>query len=310
MRFTGVMLASAVVGALTMGAALAGGKEEPKPSVTFAKSWEAAIDEAKTLNVPIVMHNHGFYCGPCWGMHAAVLKNDKYIEFAADNTVEVIAEQDLQKGIDEGKDPRGHMYDAKDENGKPVRYMIEWPGLTLEQMLALHASPASSYNHTGGIPYTSIIDPFTLQEMKGIAGGGHAAKEVMAEVETAKAQLAKDHGPSLKRSVLQKYQAGAKAVEDGIAKSPSKSLADFRKLETSIAKEPDSLKAKAKELETKVLDAVKADLDKAEGLIAAGDVKAATALLRPYAGQLKGTDLDARLKELTDKLKPAAAPAK
>ena len=35
--------------------------EKPKPCVTFAKSWEAAIEEAKLLNVPIVVHSHGFY---------------------------------------------------------------------------------------------------------------------------------------------------------------------------------------------------------------------------------------------------------
>ena len=33
----------------------------PIESVKFAKSWEAAIEEAKTLNVPIVVHSHGFY---------------------------------------------------------------------------------------------------------------------------------------------------------------------------------------------------------------------------------------------------------
>ena len=32
-----------------------------KPSVTYAKSWEAAVAEAKLLNLPIVVHSHGFY---------------------------------------------------------------------------------------------------------------------------------------------------------------------------------------------------------------------------------------------------------
>jgi hypothetical protein len=41
-------------------AAIAGG-DEPKESVTYAKSWEAAIAEAKDLNVPMVVHSHGFY---------------------------------------------------------------------------------------------------------------------------------------------------------------------------------------------------------------------------------------------------------
>ena len=32
-----------------------------KPTVEFARSWDAAVAEAKMLNVPIVVHNHGFY---------------------------------------------------------------------------------------------------------------------------------------------------------------------------------------------------------------------------------------------------------
>jgi hypothetical protein len=36
-------------------------KEEPKATVTFAKSWDAAVEEAKLLNLPIVIHSHGFY---------------------------------------------------------------------------------------------------------------------------------------------------------------------------------------------------------------------------------------------------------
>jgi len=36
-------------------------KDDIKPSVTYAKSWETAVEEAKTLNVPLVVHSHGFY---------------------------------------------------------------------------------------------------------------------------------------------------------------------------------------------------------------------------------------------------------
>ena len=42
-------------------AATAQKKHKPKPGVTLAKSWDAAIEEAKLLNVPIVVHHHGFY---------------------------------------------------------------------------------------------------------------------------------------------------------------------------------------------------------------------------------------------------------
>lgn len=35
--------------------------DKPKATVEFAKSWEAAVEEAKLLNVPLVVHSHGFY---------------------------------------------------------------------------------------------------------------------------------------------------------------------------------------------------------------------------------------------------------
>ena len=36
-------------------------KPKLKPTVTFASTWEAAVEEARLLNVPIVVHSHGFY---------------------------------------------------------------------------------------------------------------------------------------------------------------------------------------------------------------------------------------------------------
>lgn len=34
--------------------------DDVDPCVTFAKTWDAAVEEAKLLNVPIVVHSHGF----------------------------------------------------------------------------------------------------------------------------------------------------------------------------------------------------------------------------------------------------------
>ncbi|MHC4955798.1 MAG: hypothetical protein ACYTGZ_18245 [Planctomycetota bacterium] len=39
--------------------AFAGGKAKPAPK--WAPSWSEAIDEARALNLPIVVHRHGFY---------------------------------------------------------------------------------------------------------------------------------------------------------------------------------------------------------------------------------------------------------
>jgi len=54
-------LALAALAAVLAVPALAGGKPEPVTSVTLAKSWDAAVEEAQLLNVPIVVHSHGFY---------------------------------------------------------------------------------------------------------------------------------------------------------------------------------------------------------------------------------------------------------
>ena len=48
-------------GAVALLASLASAGPKVKPSVRYAKSWEAAIAEAKLLNVPLVVHSHGFY---------------------------------------------------------------------------------------------------------------------------------------------------------------------------------------------------------------------------------------------------------
>jgi hypothetical protein len=56
------MLALAGAGlALTALAVESSAKDEPKPFVKVPKTWEAAVDEAKKLNLPIVVHSHGWY---------------------------------------------------------------------------------------------------------------------------------------------------------------------------------------------------------------------------------------------------------
>jgi len=46
---------------LAIAAGIGYAKPKVKPTVTFAKSWDAAVAEAKLLNVPMVVHSHGFY---------------------------------------------------------------------------------------------------------------------------------------------------------------------------------------------------------------------------------------------------------
>jgi hypothetical protein len=240
-----------------------------------------------------------------------VLQNEKYIAFADDNTVEVLALQRMDEAQKkEPNDRRLETYDAKDENGNPVKYMKEFAGMTADQILAMNGSGAGQFNKSGHIPYVSVVDPFTLKEIKGDATkqGVGGLEEAVLE---AKKALNAEHGPSVKRSVLWKAQAGVKSVEATLAKDgPAKALPEACKLETSVAKEPEAIKAMATAEKEKVLEAVKTQLDAAEQKIGSGDMKGAKSILSPLVGVLKGTDYEARAKELLEKTKAVPEPAK
>jgi len=53
------LLTVAVLAAIT-GLGHAGPKPDVPDMVTFAKTWKAAVEEARLLNVPIVVHRHLF----------------------------------------------------------------------------------------------------------------------------------------------------------------------------------------------------------------------------------------------------------
>lgn len=60
MRIATLVLAgTGLAYAITMGAALAG-KDEIKPIVKVPKTWDAAVEEGKKYNLPIVVHSHGW----------------------------------------------------------------------------------------------------------------------------------------------------------------------------------------------------------------------------------------------------------
>ena len=55
-----VLATTALAYAVTMSAVLAA-KDEIKPLVHVPKTWEAAVEEAKKYNMPLVVHSHGWY---------------------------------------------------------------------------------------------------------------------------------------------------------------------------------------------------------------------------------------------------------
>jgi len=286
-----IALAATLVAAL---APLAGaGKHKPGASVTFAKSWDAAVAEARLLNVPIVVHSHGFHCGPCWGMHGAVLQNRKYIRFSGENTVEVISLSRLKEGVEAG-DRKAATYK---ERGCDVEYMVEFPGLTVDDMYALASSQAASYNQSGRIPYRAIVDPYTLKEMQAFPGST-SAKSLMGAIAEHKAALEKEHGKGVSRKVLRNVQDASRAVLDELEKGDLVAALDAnRKLGDLVARQPEAVQKLADEARERVLQRAGEKLD----ALAAADAAEAARELRPLVRALEDTDLAERAADLLAK---------
>ncbi len=271
---------------------------EPVTCVTLAKSWAQALKDAKAQNVPIVLHNHGFYCGPCWGMHASLMCDKEYIEFSYENAIEVLSLDRLQEGVDK-KEDRAATYDAK-VGGKPVKYLVEFPGLTLDDVLALRGSKASSYNHTGGLPYTAIIDPFTEAEVKNWKGGGIATTEIIDAVKAARATLQKAHGKGKPRAEVKAIADAETAGGDKTKAGDFAGALDAYAAATKKADKDDWPKhlrdriAKGKEA---AITAATEALDKIEADKATDAVKAKKDL-GMLMSRLRGTGLEQRAKDL------------
>ncbi|MSR75686.1 MAG: hypothetical protein EXS14_09495 [Planctomycetes bacterium] len=226
-----------------------------------------------------------------------MMQNKKYLEFAKQNTVEVLALQRLAEGVQK-KDPRAVAYKAKGANGEERLLMLNRPNLTLEEIEDLSRSKAGSFNKTGKIPYTSIVDPWTETEIKGYNGG--SAKGIQEDVAAALVGMRKEHGKGVARKDLAK-------VDEAIAKSQTAATAgDFAKAIEALTKVEAQMKGVAEVLTTKLTEARAAVVSAAESALAAiensSDNAKAKKDLLSMLDRLRGTGLEAKAKEILQKL--------
>jgi hypothetical protein len=241
-------------------------------------------------------------------MHSSVLQNEDYIKFSDENTVEVLSLGRLDEGISKN-DPKAAEYETKDEEGKPVKRMLSWPNLTKEEIMALNGSKAGTYNNTGRIPFTCIVNPHDESEMQRFQGG-QSAKSIMEAVTEKKKLLNEQHGPSLSRPVMKKFDADAKKIVDAMPKAgAAKSIGDFNKVVKALGKDAGAMKQRTDKVLAVLLEAATKELDDAEAKLNENDAAGATKILSKIAPALKGTDLESRAQELVAKAKAAAAPA-
>jgi len=221
-------------------------------------------------------------------MHSAVLQNKKYIKFADRNTVEVIALGSLERGV-KAHDRRAATYKAKGPDGQVVERMVEWPSLTYEQLIALDRSKAARYNTTGKIPYTSIVDPWTEQEL---GRGYRSAKSIREAVKGFLKELRKAHGKGLTRKHLRQINKALVAVRKSIKDQDyAKALDILKKVSPKKSQSlPKAFTEKLAKSRAETLTAAQEALDQVRESMASNP-KLGLRRLRKLMGRLRGTGL-------------------
>ena len=234
-------------------------------------------------------------------MHSAVMQNKKYIKFADQNSVEVLSLSRLDEAVKKG-DAKAATYRAKGPDGQDVDYMVEWPNLTLQDITTFRKSKAATYNDTGGIPQTMLIDPYTEERVKFIKS--RSAKGVMEEVAAYKKDLIKRHGKAkLKRKDLRTIDKADAAVSKALAKNDlRKAVAAVKKIEGKSKTWPDLAKAKVQRVRQRVTGKLSEEFNAIQEL-AEQKPKEAKRKLSSLMPCLQGTDLHEQAAELMEKLK-------
>jgi hypothetical protein len=227
------------------------------------------------------------------------MQNGKYIEYSAENTVEVIVEQRLDEGV-EKNDPKAAKYKKAGPDGQEVEYMVEWPNLTYDEMMALARSPAGQYNNTGKIPYTSIVNPHTLKEFKGFSGGT-SGKSIIEACDELKKILTGEHGKGLSRADIRTVdEAVADAKTLAKAGDFAKSLDGLGKVEKKFEQAPEAITAKLKAARDEAVAAARTKLDEVKAL----DTVPAKREISKLMPKLKGTGFEEEAREFQKSLNP------
>lgn len=232
-------------------------------------------------------------------MHSAVMQNKDYIKFADKSTVEVIALGQLQKGIDRG-DRKASTYKKK-VNGEEVELLVEFPNLTVAEVMALRNSKASSYNDTGKIPFTALVDPHTEKEMVRWSGGT-SGSTIMDRVKDVTKTLKKSHGKGISRKELgQLSEAIAESQEEAVEGEYSKAMTCLTKAGKKSKDWPQVMQQKLEKARAAVIQKANTQLDEIEAYGELDPVEAKKKLNR-LKSKLRGTGLESRSKELVESL--------
>jgi len=130
-----------------------------------------------------------------------VLENASYIRFSRENCVEVMCMKDIERALAE-KPERAATYRTKDAYGDEIECFENFPGVSVDQMKALHEGKPLEYMKGPLMPYTAVVDPHTLADLGGIERGGAAsAKAFIAAITPHVKALREKHGEGVGHEV-------------------------------------------------------------------------------------------------------------
>ena len=212
-------------------------------------------------------------------MHRSVLQNRKYIKFSAANAVEVICMEETDRAVAE-KAHTIKTYKAKDAYGDVVEYLVEFPGLTLDQLKDLSNTNAIlAYLDGVKIPYTAIVDPHSGKAI-GAIKGQPTVKSLTAAIARARSALEKEHGKGIDRKLWNAIGASEVKVDQAlVADKYFTALKLHADLSAKIKRPKGAAKRRLEVLRATIDKDIRAYL--ASGKVSAADRKKLEAALRP-----------------------------
>ena len=133
-------------------------------------------------------------------MHRSVLQNKGYLKFSKANAVEVVSMEELGRALKE-KAATVKTYKTKDAYDDEVEYLVEFPGLTLDDLKRLSdTEEILAFMEGGKIPYTAIVNPHTGKAMHAMKGKP-TVKSLTKAIKAARKQLEKEHGKGVDRKL-------------------------------------------------------------------------------------------------------------
>ena len=174
-------------------------------------------------------------------MHSSVLHNAKYVKFAEENTVEVVTMEESDRAIRE-KSRLIRTYKGKDIHGEETDYLVELPGMTLEDVQTISSanSPALEYIQGDKIPYHAIVDPHTLKEMEGFYGK-KSAQQIIEIVGRHVKALKKQYGPGVPRKEWRRLIAREAEIDKLLVKEDIAGAMKAYRAAARLFKQPPEL---------------------------------------------------------------------